>query len=134
LNRSREMVWRIMRNLAGARMSEEILGWPPFSRHLITLMEKYHPQPSSDVVINLYCDRASVQAHPLHAWKTSHLQDGGWNHWIHNRPRIHWLEGDHYTIIKPPLVSSLAQSIRKAMDQHLERRSPPPGHTCGKVR
>jgi amino acid adenylation domain-containing protein len=127
LMRWREMVWAIKQNLAEDRLPLEEWGSSPISRHLIGLAEKYHPQPCYDVTIDLFRDDDSYQVkpHPLRAWQTNHLPDGGWNHWVHNPPRIHWLGGDHWTIIKPPLVSSLAQSIRSAIDEHLKQSSPP---------
>jgi thioesterase domain-containing protein len=128
LMRWREMAWETKRNMAEDRLPEGEWASSTISRHLIGLMEKYHPQPGSEVTIDLFRDDDSrhVQVHPLHAWQTSHLPDGGWNCWVHNQPRMHWLEGDHWTIIKPPLVSRLAQSIRSAMDEHLKRSLPPP--------
>ena len=31
--------------------------------------------------------------------------------------RIHWLDGDHSTVLKPPLVSNLARAIRDGQDR-----------------
>jgi thioesterase domain-containing protein len=47
--------------------------------------------------------------------------DAGWHYWTRQPVRIHWLAGDHSSILKPPVVSDLAQAIRQAMDQHVER-------------
>jgi len=92
----------------------------PISRHLLSLREKYCPPPKSEVTVDFFLERDAYhpQAHPLQAWDTSHLKDGGWNLWTHKPNRIHWVVGDHTTVIKPPAVSDLAQSIRQAMDQH----------------
>jgi amino acid adenylation domain-containing protein len=92
----------------------------PIERHMVALMKKYHPLPKSDLAIDLFCERDSYQnqPHPLDAWQTSYLPDGGWNRWTRKPIHIHWLEGNHHTILKPPLVSGLAQSIRLAMDQY----------------
>jgi thioesterase domain-containing protein len=91
---------------------------------MIALTDKYQPLPKSDVVIDLFRERESYRLqppHPLQVWHTSNnLPDAGWNRWTHNKPRIHVMEGDHATIVKPPLVSGLAQSIRSAMDQHFK--------------
>jgi amino acid adenylation domain-containing protein len=127
LMRWREMAREAKQNLAdGPRPVEELLS-SPTSRHLLGLKDKYHPQPGSDVTINLFRERDSYEAyaHPLYVWHTNHLLDWGWNHWVHHPARIYWVEGDHLTIIKPPLVSDLAQYIRSAMDEHGQRSSPP---------
>jgi amino acid adenylation domain-containing protein len=95
----------------------------PFERHMIALAEKYRPLPKSEVVVDLFHERDSYQPkspHPVHIWHTSHLPDAGWNHWTRKPTRIHWLKGDHQTIVRPPLVSGLAQSVRQAMDQHFK--------------
>jgi amino acid adenylation domain-containing protein len=122
LMRWREMAREIEQKLAEGRLPVEEWGSTPISHHLLGLKEKYDPQPGSEVTIDLFRERTSylAHAHPLRAWQTDHLPDWGWNHWVHNQPHIHWLEGDHLTIIKPPFVSSLAQSIRSAMDEHLK--------------
>jgi thioesterase domain-containing protein len=85
---------------------------------MIALMEKYRPLPKSEAQVDLFRERDSYQhqPHPLYAWQTNHLEDGGWNRWTCQQARVHWLEGDHLTILKPPAVANLAQSIRQAMD------------------
>ncbi len=128
LTRWREMVWETRQNLAEDRLPLEQWVSSPVSHHLIGLMENYHPQPGADVEIDIFRDRDSylVPPHPLHAWQTSHLRDGGWSRWVHSQPRIHWLAGDHWNIIKPPRVFELARSIRSAMDDYLKRDSSSP--------
>jgi amino acid adenylation domain-containing protein len=131
----REMARGTKQNLVeGRRPPDEEWFSAPISRHLIGLMGKYQPEPGSEVMITLFRERDSYlpQAHPLQAWQISHLRDWGWSHWVHHKPRIHWLEGDHLTIIKPPLVFNLAQSIRAGMDEHLKQNSPPPRNTRDK--
>jgi thioesterase domain-containing protein/acyl carrier protein len=122
LLRWREMALATRRNLAEARLPVDEWVSSSISHHLVGLMEKYHPPAGSEVMIDLFRERDSynVRAHPLHAWRTCHLPDGGWNRWVRKQPRVHWLEGDHWSIIKPPLASSLAQAIRLAMDQHFD--------------
>jgi thioesterase domain-containing protein len=118
--RWREMARGTKQSLVQARLP---LGdSSPISRHMIGLMEKYRPLPISDISVDVFRerDKFSSQSHPLHAGLTPHLPDGGWNRWTHRDNHIHWLEGDHETIIKPPLVSGLAQSIRQAMDRYYE--------------
>ena len=121
LSRWQQMARGTKQNLVEAPLPMPDWVSSPISRHLIGLMEKYRPPPKSDVAIDLFRERDSYQprSHPLHPWHTSSLPDGGWNLWTRKQIRIHWLEGDHDTIIKPPAVSGLAQSIRQAMDQHI---------------
>jgi thioesterase domain-containing protein len=92
----------------------------PISCRLVALMEKYCPLPKTDLVVDLFREQDSYQPHPhpLYAWQTSYLPDGGWNHWTRQANRVHWLAGDHETILKPPAVSGLALALRQAMDQH----------------
>jgi thioesterase domain-containing protein len=71
-------------------------------------------------MVNLFRERGSyhAQPHPLRAWQTSHLPDGGWNNWTQQPVQVQWLDGDHWTILKPPAVFALAQSLRQTMDRH----------------
>jgi len=114
------MAGRTRQYLAEADLPVDNWVSTPISRHLVALMERYHPLPKADMTVDLFRERDSYQsrAHPLNAWKTSHEPDGGWDRWTGNPARVHWLAGDHWTILRPPLVSGLAQSLRQAMDQH----------------
>jgi len=120
LSHWQRMAGRTKQNLAEAQLPMKNWVSTPISRHLVALMEKYHPLPKADLTVDLFRERDAYQpqAHPLHAWQTSHKPDGGWNRWTRKPARIHWLAGDHRTIVRPPLVSGLAQSLRQAMDQH----------------
>jgi amino acid adenylation domain-containing protein len=122
LMRWREMVQGTKQNLAETRLPVEDWDWvsSPISLHMICLMEKYHPFPIPDFSIEVFRERDEFRSfpHPLRAWQLNHLPDGGWNRWTRRPNHIHWLEGNHVTIIKPPAVYALAQSIRQAMDQH----------------
>jgi thioesterase domain-containing protein len=122
LSRWRKMARGTRQNLAEAHLPMTNWVSTPISRHLVALMAKYHPRPRSAVAVDLFRERASYQPqpHPLYAWQTSYLPDGGWNRWTNKPARVHWLEGNHRTIFKPPAVSSLAQSIRQAMDHRLK--------------
>jgi thioesterase domain-containing protein len=120
--------WRRM-SVWGHRLAREKLSnahlplvSSPISHHMIALMEKYSPPPESAVSLDLFRDRDSYQAHPhpLHPWELNKMPDGGWKHWTHGLIRVHWLEGDHHSILRPPAVSSLAQSILLAVDQYLK--------------
>lgn len=123
--RWREMAQATKKNLTEARLPMDEWATSSISHHLIGLMEKYHPPSGSGVVMDLFRERDSysTRAHPLQAWRTCHLPDAGWHHWVHDAPRVHWLEGDHWSVIKPPLAPSLAQAIRTAMDQHFNPTS-----------
>jgi len=128
LMRWREMAKQTGRNLAKGRLPvEELVAESPLSRHLIGLMDKYRPPAGSQVAIRLFreSDGFHTLAHPLHAWQTNYLPDAGWNRWIDSPAPIHWIEGDHWTIIKPPAVTGVAQAIRAGMDQHMKRNAPP---------
>jgi len=122
LLRLREMVHGIKRNLAEARLPVEEWEWAssPISRHMIGLMEKYRPVSKPDISVELYRERVEYVswAHPLRAWQTTHLPDGGWNRWTNRPNHIHWQAGDHNSILKQPAVSDLARAMRHAMDQH----------------
>jgi amino acid adenylation domain-containing protein len=97
----------------------------PVSIHMMGLADKYQPPQKSEVTVDLF--RESIKhwsnAHPLRAWETDYLPDGGWNHWTRRKNRVHWVAGDHWTMIKPPAVSDLAKAVRLAMDQYFKQPS-----------
>jgi thioesterase domain-containing protein/acyl carrier protein len=126
LHRWREMALATKQSLAEPRLPVRDWLSSSISRHLFCLVEKYHPPVGSEVTIDLFRELNSydARAHPLQPWCTCHLPDGGWHRWVHNQPHIHWLDGDHVSIIKPPFACGLAQSIRSAMDRHLNLTSP----------
>ncbi len=123
----RKMARKAMEHLAEARLPVQDWVESPTSRYLVGLMKKYRPEPDAEVTVDLFRERHHYypQPHPLHAWQTNYLRDGGWSHWVQNQLRVHWLEGDHETIIKPPLVADLAEAIRTAMDLHLKQAGSP---------
>lgn len=92
----------------------------PLARRFMALAEKYCPLPRTDTTIEIFREREEYrpQAHPNRPWDTCHLPDGGWPRWT-TRAKIHWLNGNHNSVLRPPLVSSLAQAIRSAHDRHL---------------
>jgi thioesterase domain-containing protein len=47
------------------------------------------------------------------------LPNGGWDHWTKIPPRVHWVDGDHDSILRPPMLTGLAKAVRTAMDEHL---------------
>jgi len=123
LKRWREMVSATKRNLTRSQLKvkQEVLD-NPIAIHFVHLMEIYQPQPDSTILIDVFRERGSydTKVHPLYAWRTNHLPDGGWSHWTHTKPRIHWVDGDHWSIVKIPDVYGLAKSVRAAMDEHLK--------------
>jgi len=121
LARWREMARGTAQSLA--EVSVEMPDWAksPVSRHLIGLMEKYRPLPKAELTVDVFRERHEyvAPAHPLRAWLTNYLPDNGWNRWTHKPNRIYWVAGDHLTMLKSPVVTSLAQAIRTAMDRQL---------------
>jgi amino acid adenylation domain-containing protein len=120
--------WRMIRgikpNQADGHLPGEEVDWnsSPISRHMIGLEEKYQPLQLLDISIDVFRERDEFNfwSHPFRAGQSDYLPDGGWDRWTRQPNRIHWLEGDHVTVMKPPLISKLAQAIRSAMDQHLK--------------
>ena len=120
LLRWREMARGMEQSLVEAHLP---LGGPSaIARHMIGLMEKYRPVSIPDHSVEVFRERDeySSRPHPLRPWLTPHLPDGGWNRWTRQPNHIHWLAGDHDTILKQPAVAELAQAIRQTMDQRLK--------------
>lgn len=124
--RKRLMRWRTMtlgikRHLADASLPVEEGDWAssPISRHMIGLMERYLPLTKPDISVEVFRERDEIRypPHPLRFWKTDNLPDDGWNRWTRQPNRVHWLDGDHSTVLKPPLVSNLARAIRDGQDR-----------------
>jgi amino acid adenylation domain-containing protein len=113
-------LWRLRLTRGNLAKAHLPVTTTPISTHMADLMEKYQPSTSSPVSVDLFRDRASYRAcpHPLHAWEANKHPDSGWNYWTREKVRVHWLEGDHSSIMSPPTVSLLAQSILQAMDRH----------------
>jgi amino acid adenylation domain-containing protein len=102
-----------------------IPGWAesPVSQHHIGLVNNYEPLTSPNIAVDIFReqDEYQAQANPLQAWQTKHLADGGWDRWTGKRNRIHWVPGDHWNVIKPPAVTSLAKALRQAMDEFINK-------------
>ncbi len=118
--------WREMARSTQQSMTEvnlTIPGWAdtPVSRHLLGLIKHYQPASKCEMAVDVFRERDETQlrAHPLQAWQAGHLPDAGWNRWTTKPNYIHWVPGDHWTIITFPAVTTLAQAIRAAMDRHL---------------
>jgi thioesterase domain-containing protein len=86
---------------------------------MIGLMERYRPLTKPDISVEVFRERDEIRysPHPLRFWKTDNLPDDGWNRWTRQPNRVHWLDGDHSTVLKPPLVSNLARAIRDGQDR-----------------
>lgn len=97
-------------------------GSAPVARHLIGLLGTYRPMPGPTVPVYVFLERDNFPAHthPFHPSDHRRLPDGGWGRWVGDARRIRWLPGNHETIMKPPQVSALAQSIRATLDEHLQ--------------
>jgi thioesterase domain-containing protein len=97
----------------------------PIPRHFLNLARKYRPSPVRAVRINVVRERDLIAnqrmqpAHPLQYTDAARLEDGGWDRWCKIQPRVHWVQGDHESILKPPLLGELAKTVRKAMDEHM---------------
>jgi thioesterase domain-containing protein len=131
-NRGRRLMrWQAMARETALNIAAEVPpreDWTtnPISQHMFGLAAKYRPLPGSGLTVDLFRERDDYQphAHPLQAWETAYLPDGGWGLWTSRQNRVHWVEGDHAAMIRPPAASGLARSIRLAMDHHFNRASP----------
>ena len=73
--------------------------------------------------MEIFRERADYNphAHPNRPRDTSHMPDGGWSQWTNKDVRLHWIDGDHFSILQPPFVAGLAQAIRSAYNQYLKK-------------
>ncbi len=95
----------------------------PISQHFFELRMNYVPTGKADLELHLFREQDSFSplVHPVHAWHTDNLQDAGWNHWTARPNPVHWVPGNHYTIIQEPFVRELAKSVRQAMDSSISK-------------
>ncbi len=95
----------------------------PITRHLYSLSQKYCPTSRPDVALEILRERAdySPHPHPNRPLDTNYLPDGGWSRWTKGEVRVHWIDGDHFSILQPPLVTDLARAIRSAHDRYLKK-------------
>jgi thioesterase domain-containing protein/acyl carrier protein len=123
----------VRKGVAKAHLPLKFFNQNQISRHMLALTEKYYPSSKANLPLDLFRERESYAPypHPLYAWQTSHLPDGGWNRWTRQRVRVHWVEGDHFTVLNRPAVTGLAQSILRAMDQHFVQPAPRVGSSAG---
>lgn len=94
----------------------------PIARCFMSMGDSYCPLPATDIAVDIFRERNEYKpyAHPVRPWDTSYMLNGGWERWTSGEVKIHWLEGDHRTILKPPVVTTLAQAIRSAHDRYLQ--------------
>lgn len=97
---------------------------PPIARHFLNLARKYHPRVRRPMQIDYFregdpsADHSIMPSHPLTVLDQTQLPDGGWRRWCKLPPRVHWVEGDHESILRRPHLVGLAKAVRAAMDQH----------------
>jgi amino acid adenylation domain-containing protein len=93
----------------------------PLPRHLLDIGIKYQPLPIQPCRVDLFRERDLLQklVHPFHFTDTRHLPDAGWGHWTKIPPRVHWVAGNHESILRPPHLAGLAKAVRIAMDEYL---------------
>jgi thioesterase domain-containing protein/acyl carrier protein len=102
----------------------------PIPLHFQNLSNKYQPLPRRPARIHLIRERDLIEglraqpAHPLRSTEAVQLEDAGWSRWCIIPPRVHWMPGDHESILRMPLVAELAQTVRRAMDEHLQLTRP----------
>ncbi len=93
----------------------------PVARDLLELAKHYRPSPVRPLQIDLFREKGTYWNEPIHPLKPGNifrLPDGGWSRWSGIAPRVHWLEGDHNSIIKPPQVTKLGREVRSAIEHH----------------
>lgn len=96
----------------------------PIPSHLLKIGTKYQPLGAGSLRLDCFRERAlfaklkKPHTHPLRGIEFTTLPNGGWDRWTEIQPRVHWVEGDHDTVIQPPQLAQLAKAVRKAMDEH----------------
>jgi thioesterase domain-containing protein len=115
----------------------EIPDWvqSPVSAHMIRLMNDYRPKSCPDICVEVIreLDEFRPPVHPLRPGQASHLPDAGWDHWTRQPNYVHWLPGDHVSILRPPVLAKLAGVICEAHNRYLKTASdgktPAPSHS-----
>lgn len=110
--------WRAMLEETESHLSRpqiEIQAWAngAVSTHFLRLIESYRPTSTPPLVLHLFRERGEFRPrpHPLRAWRTCHLADGGWSRWTSRSPQLLWLDADHESILQPPVVDTLGTAI-----------------------
>lgn len=99
---------------------------PPLAYAHIELSRKYQPAPARPVPILLFRERATPygEPHPTEFNYTGWEWDGGWHRWTGCDPEVHWVEGDHWSVLKSPQVDTLAANFRPLLERHYSRTAP----------
>ena len=63
-------------------------------------------------------DHSMLPSHPLTVLDQKQLPDGGWSRWCKRPARVHWVEGDHDSILRQPHLTGLAKAVRATMDEY----------------
>ena len=87
-------------------------------RHHIKIGNRYKPVVKIPIPIELIREKDEYHknAHPLHYYSTDHLPDAGWTKFAHAAPHVSWLSTSHRDIMLQPVVSKLAEIIRRRMN------------------
>lgn len=92
----------------------------PMVRQFLLLERMYQPVRNCPVQIHLFREREAhpkTPPNPLQPENLLHRSDTGWRYWSRVPPRVHWVDGDHDSILRQPLLGRLAKQIRSAMDE-----------------
>ena len=101
----------------------------PISDHFLNIGSKYHPLNTRTLRLDcfrervLFAKKTRLHPNPLHGIDFASLPNGGWDRITKIPPRVHWVEGDHESVLRPPQLAQLAKAIRKAMDEHSHSHS-----------
>jgi amino acid adenylation domain-containing protein len=122
LRRLPQFFWLLHLNFV-RQIKPELPDWAEdrTTKEYLALGINYKPSVGQLIPIDLFrllSDHRPSGAHPLWWWEFDYLRDGGWSRWAGALPKIHWCEGDHATVLRPPLVGRLARQIRAAIDAH----------------
>ncbi len=92
--------------------------------HLMSIGEKYRPEPDRPIPISLFRERAeySTRRLPLSAGQTDYMPDFGWSYWARGAVDLNWIDGVHANVLSYPDVVPLAEGIRKAFDEYRKVR------------
>lgn len=119
--------WREMARNTRCTINDPVVSVPDWAQsrvsiHFLRLATQYQPLPPSPIEIHFFRERDaySPRPHPLTPYDTDYLIDGGWGRWTSVPAHVHWLNGDHLTILTPPHVALLAKEIRASMDRHMQ--------------
>jgi hypothetical protein len=58
------------------------------------------------------------ESHPANFALTEHFADAGWRQRTACEPEVHWLDGEHNKVLKPPQVKRTTEELKAAMATH----------------